>query len=118
MSNEPHEMTAAELSAAFAARDLSPVEVTEACLGRIEALDSQLNAFCHVDPQTSLAQAEQSEERWTAGEPLSPLDGAPVGIKDLLWTKGWATRSGSLTVDPKGPCEEHATNVARLREAG
>ncbi len=118
MSKEPHEMTAAELSAAFASRDLSPVEVTEACLGRIEALNSQINAFCHVDPGTSLAQAEKSEERWTAGEPLSPLDGVPVGVKDLLWTKGWATLRGSLTVDPKGPWEEDAPTVARLREAG
>jgi aspartyl-tRNA(Asn)/glutamyl-tRNA(Gln) amidotransferase subunit A len=118
MSKEPHEMTAAELSAAFGARDLSPVEVTEACLGRIEALDSRINAFCHVDPDTSLAQAEKSEERWLAGEPLSPLDGVPVGIKDLLWTKGWATRRGSLTVDPKGPWNEDAPTVARLREAG
>lgn len=111
-------MTAAELSAAYAARDLSPVEVAETCLGRIEALDSKINAFCHLDPAESLAQAERSEARWLAGDPLSPLDGVPVGVKDLLLTKGWATRRGSLTVDPKGPWEEDAPTVARLREAG
>lgn len=118
MSKEPHEMTAAELSAAYRSRDLSPVEVTEACLGRIEALDSQINSFCHLDPSESLAQAERSQTRWMEGDPLSPLDGVPVGVKDLLLTKGWATRRGSLTVDPKGPWEEDAPTVARLREAG
>ena len=54
---------------------------------------------------------------WRA-TPLSPLDGVPVGIKDLLLTKGWPTRRGSLTVDPKGPWTEDAPAVARLREAG
>ncbi len=111
-------MTTAELSAAFAAKDLSPVEVAETCLGRIEALDAEINCFCLVDAAVSLAQAEKSEERWLAGEPLSPLDGVPVAVKDLLLTKGWPTRRGSLTVDPKGPWTEDAPSVARLREAG
>jgi aspartyl-tRNA(Asn)/glutamyl-tRNA(Gln) amidotransferase subunit A len=111
-------MTAAELSAAYETKELSPVEVAEALLGRIEALDSEINSFCLIDALTTLQMAEASEERWMAGEPLSPLDGVPVGIKDLLVTKGWATRRGSLTVDPKGPWEEDAPTVARLREAG
>ena len=62
--------------------------------------------------------AEASEKRWLEGEPLSPLDGVPVAVKDLLLTKGWPTRRGSLTVDPKGPWTEDAPTVARLREAG
>ncbi len=66
----------------------------------------------------TLTQAEASEERWLRGEPLSPLDGVPVGVKDLLLTKGWATRRGSLTVDPKGPWNDDAPSVARLKEAG
>ena len=53
-----------------------------------------------------------------SGEPLSPLDGVPVAVKDLLVTKGWPTRRGSLTVDPKGPWDDDAPTVARLREAG
>jgi len=116
--SEPHEMTAAELSAAYATKELSPVEVTEALLGRIEALDAQVNAFCLIDAPTTLKQAEDSEARWMAGDPLSPLDGVPVAVKDLLLTKGWATRRGSLTVDPNGPWTEDAPTVARLREAG
>jgi aspartyl-tRNA(Asn)/glutamyl-tRNA(Gln) amidotransferase subunit A len=116
--SEPHEMTAAELSAAYSTKELSPVEVGEALLGRIEALDAQVNAFCLIDAPTTLKQAETSEQRWLAGEPLSPLDGVPVAVKDLLLTKGWATRRGSLTVDPNGPWTEDAPTVARLREAG
>jgi aspartyl-tRNA(Asn)/glutamyl-tRNA(Gln) amidotransferase subunit A len=111
-------MGAAELSSAFASKDLSPVEVTEACLARIEALDSQINCFCHLESEESLAQAEASEGRWMSGEPLSPLDGVPVAVKDLLLTKGWPTRRGSMTVDPSGPWNEDAPSVARLREAG
>jgi aspartyl-tRNA(Asn)/glutamyl-tRNA(Gln) amidotransferase subunit A len=118
MPSEPHEMTAAELSAAYASKALSPVEVAETLLGRIEALDSEINSFCLIDASTTLKMAEASEERWMAGEPLSPVDGVPVAIKDLLVTKDWATRRGSLTVDPKGPWTEDAPSVARLREAG
>ncbi|HEY2069456.1 MAG TPA: amidase [Rhizomicrobium sp.] len=116
--SEPHEMTAHELSRAFHDGDLSPVEVAEGCLARIEALDAEVNAFCLVDADASLAQAEASEKRWAEGNPLSPLDGVPVAVKDLLLTKGWPTRRGSLTVDPKGPWTEDAPTVARLREAG
>src|SRR5215472_10364521 len=118
MPGEPHEMSAAELSAAYAMKDVSPVEATEACLTRIEGLDAEINSFCHLDPEVSRAQAEQAEARWLAGEPLSPLDGVPVAIKDILLTKGWPTRRGSKTVDPAGPWSEDAPNVARLREAG
>jgi aspartyl-tRNA(Asn)/glutamyl-tRNA(Gln) amidotransferase subunit A len=118
MSKEPHELTASEMSALFASRDLSPVEVTEACLDRIEALDAEVNAFCYVDAETSKAQAEMSEARWLAGEPLSPLDGVPVAVKDLLVTKGWPTRRGSLTVDPNAYIDTDAPTVARLKEAG
>lgn len=115
---EPHELTAAELSTAFASRELSPVEVTEACLARIEALDAEINAFCLIDAEVSRRQAEESEHRWLEGNPKSPLDGVPVAIKDLLLTKGWPTRRGSLTVDAKAPWADDAPSVARLREAG
>ena len=115
---EIHEMSACQLSAAYARHALSPVEVTQACLTRIAAFDARINAFCHLDEAASLVQAEASQERWMAGAPLSALDGVPVAIKDLLLTKGWPTRRGSLTVEAKGPWLEDAPSVARLREAG
>jgi aspartyl-tRNA(Asn)/glutamyl-tRNA(Gln) amidotransferase subunit A len=118
MPKDPHELTASELSALFASRELSPVEVAETCLGRIEALDAQINAFCHIDASATLKMAEASEARWLEGEPLSPLDGVPVAVKDLLVTKGWPTRRGSLTVDPNAYIDTDAPTVARLREAG
>jgi len=118
MSKEPFEMTASELSSLYASRDLSPVEVADACLTRIEGLDAEINSFCHIDAAASIAQAEASEARWLAGEPLSPLDGVPVAVKDLLVTKGWPTRRGSHTVDPNAYIDTDAPTVARLREAG
>ena len=118
MSKEPHELAAAELSVAFTNRDLSPVEVTEACLARIERSGAEINAFCLVDPETSCKQAEASEQRWMEGNPLSPMDGVPVAIKDLLLTKDWPTQRGSLTINPDSPWTDDAPSVARLREAG
>jgi aspartyl-tRNA(Asn)/glutamyl-tRNA(Gln) amidotransferase subunit A len=118
MSADVHELGAAELSDAFRSRKLSPVEVVESCLARIAALDADINAFSHFDADYARGAAEQSERRWMEGAPLSPLDGVPVAIKDLLLTRGWPTRRGSLTIDAKGPWPDDAPAVARLREAG
>src|SRR5271155_955673 len=118
MASELYQMTAAELAEAYSSGEASPVDTTEACLGRIDALDAGINSFCLVAHEASMAEAEASEARWREGAPLSALDGVPVAIKDLLLTKGWATRRGSLTIDPTGPWTEDAPAVARLREAG
>jgi aspartyl-tRNA(Asn)/glutamyl-tRNA(Gln) amidotransferase subunit A len=111
-------MTAAELSAAYAAKRLSPVEAAETLLRRIEALDPKINAFCLIDRETAGAQARAAEARWRKGAPLSSLDGVPMAVKDILLTKGWPTLRGSRTVDPKGPWNEDAPTVARLKEGG
>ncbi|MBI1239623.1 MAG: amidase [Alphaproteobacteria bacterium] len=113
-----HWFTAADLRRAYESKALSPVEVTEYLLGRIDARDAALNAFCHMDAERTLDMARESEERWMIGVPLSPLDGVPVAIKDLLFTKDWPTLRGSLTVDKAGPWDMDAPSVARLREAG
>jgi aspartyl-tRNA(Asn)/glutamyl-tRNA(Gln) amidotransferase subunit A len=118
MSKEIHQMSAADLSSAFSAKKLSPLEVSEALLRRIEKLDPKINSFCVIDRETTLAQARESEARWGKKAPLSPLDGVPVAVKDLLLTKGWPTLRGSKTVDPKGPWNEDAPTVARLKEDG
>jgi aspartyl-tRNA(Asn)/glutamyl-tRNA(Gln) amidotransferase subunit A len=111
-------MTAAELSAAYAAKKLSPIDAAEAFLHRIEALDPKINAFCLVDRKAAGAQARAAEARRQKSAPLSPLDGVPVAVKDILLTKGWPTLRGSRTVNPKGPWNEDAPTVARLREGG
>jgi aspartyl-tRNA(Asn)/glutamyl-tRNA(Gln) amidotransferase subunit A len=109
--------SAVQLLEKYVRRELSPVEVTKAVLARIEKLNPKLNAFCFVS-QTALDDARASESRWTAGQPKGLLDGVPVSIKDLLLTKGWPTLRGSKTVDPKGPWNDDAPAVARLREHG
>ena len=118
MPDQIHRMNATDLAAAYAARRLSPVEVTRVYLDRIAARDGEIHAFCLIDADTSLTQARASEARWRKGEPLSPLDGVPVAIKDLLLTKDWPTRRGSHTIDPASTLGADAPSVARLREGG
>ncbi|MFQ5783809.1 MAG: amidase [Alphaproteobacteria bacterium] len=109
---------AVDLVAAYRAGRLSPVEAVRAALDRIDAHDGRLNAFCLVDREGALAAARQSEARWAAGEPLGRLDGVPVGVKDLLLTKGWPTLRGSRTIAADQPWETDAPAAARLREHG
>jgi aspartyl-tRNA(Asn)/glutamyl-tRNA(Gln) amidotransferase subunit A len=111
-------LSATELIAAYRAKDLSPVEATEKTLATIEQRDGELNAFCLVDEESALADARASESRWARGEPAGPLDGVPVGVKDLLVTKGWPTLRGSTAIDPAGPWEDDAPVVASLRRSG
>ena len=110
--------TAFELATSYRSGELSPVEVAGALLERIDALDGELNAFCYVDHDETLAQAHASERRFGSGEPLGPLDGIPVAIKDVFLTKGWPTLKGSRVVDPAQRWQDDAPAVARLREAG
>jgi len=111
-------LSASELVAAYRAGERSPVEEAEAALARIEERDGELNAFCLVDADAALADARASEARWARGEPAGPLDGVPVGVKDLLVTQGWPTLRGSTAIDPAGPWEDDAPVVASLRRSG
>ncbi len=111
-------LSAADLAARFADKSLSPVEVTEATLARIDKLNPDLNFFRMVAPDDALAMARASEARWAKGAPLSPIDGVTVSIKDQLYTKGWSTLQGSLSTDPDGPWDMDAPAVAHLRAAG
>ena len=110
--------SAVDLIAAFRARSLSPVEVTQATLARIDRLNPSINAFCHVAHESALADARASEARWAKGAPLSPIDGVPAGIKDLILTRGIPTLRGSKTVDRSQSWADDAPATARLREAG
>jgi aspartyl-tRNA(Asn)/glutamyl-tRNA(Gln) amidotransferase subunit A len=111
-------LPATELVARYRARALSPVEVARAVLDRIGALNPKLNAFCLVDEDGATAAARAAEARWQKGAPAGPLDGVPVSIKDLIFTRGWPTLRGSKTIDPAGPWEDDAPVTARLRESG
>ena len=111
-------LSATHLIDGFGKKTLSPVEVTQAILRRIERLEPRLNAFVLRDPEGALKSARASEARWHKGEPLGLLDGVPVTIKDLFLTRGWPTLRGSTLVNPDQPWEEDAPPVARLRETG
>jgi aspartyl-tRNA(Asn)/glutamyl-tRNA(Gln) amidotransferase subunit A len=118
MAADPCSLSAAGLLAAYKKKTLSPVEATKAIYDRIEKLNPVLNAFCVLDRKKAIEQAKQSESRWRRNAPAGQLDGVPVSIKDLIVTRGWPTLRGSKTVDPKGPWNDDAPCVARLREHG
>ncbi|MEM7567831.1 MAG: amidase family protein, partial [Pseudomonadota bacterium] len=111
-------MSATQMAERFRAGSLDPVTVLESVLSRLEETDPVLNAFCHVDRKGAHAMAWGSAERHARGEPLGPLDGVPVSVKDMILTKGMPTRKGSLTTSPDGPWDEDAPSVARLRAGG
>jgi aspartyl-tRNA(Asn)/glutamyl-tRNA(Gln) amidotransferase subunit A len=109
-------LSATELLGLYRRRELSPVEATRAVLERIDAANAAVNAYCLVRGDEALAAARRSEQRWQAGQPAGRLDGIPVSVKDLLLTRDWPTRRGSLTIDEAGPWDADAPAVARLRE--
>ena len=111
-------LSAHELLGAYRAREVSPVDVLEACLARIEARDPVLNAFCLLDPEQARGEARASEQRWRAGAPAGKLDGVPVAIKDVFLTAGWPTVRGSRAIDADGPWDADAPVVAALRRNG
>ena len=115
---DPAILSAATLLRLYRRRELSPVEVTRACLARIARWNDRVHAFCHVDEVGALAAAEASEQRWLRGEPLGLLDGVPATIKDLVLTRGWTARRGSHATEGHPPAAADAPATARLREEG
>jgi aspartyl-tRNA(Asn)/glutamyl-tRNA(Gln) amidotransferase subunit A len=110
-------LSTAELTELYAAGKLSPVEAAEVLLARLDALQPKINAFCVVDRIGALEAARASEARWRAGQPLSPVDGVPATIKDLMLMRGHPTRRGSHLIEDM-PDSEDSPAVARLKEAG
>jgi Asp-tRNA(Asn)/Glu-tRNA(Gln) amidotransferase A subunit family amidase len=115
--NELCYLPAVELARRIADRALSPVEVVEAALARIEATQPVLNAFCFVYPEEALAAARAAERAVVAGEPLGPLHGVPIAIKDFTPTKGKTTTRGSCAFEHWVP-DFDPLIVRRLRAAG
>src|SRR3954454_22300595 len=110
-------LTAAETAAKIASGELTAVEVTEAHLSRIEAVDEKVHAFLHVDREGALAQARAVDDKRARGEELGPLAGVPLALKDVFTTKGIPTTVGSKILEGWVPPYD-ATVTRKLRDAG
>jgi aspartyl-tRNA(Asn)/glutamyl-tRNA(Gln) amidotransferase subunit A len=108
--------TAAELSDAMAAGDVSAVEVAQAHLDRIAATDERTGAWLALTAEQALADARSVDDRRAAGEALGPLAGIPVAVKDVMCTAGTTTTAGSRILETFVPPYD-ATVVARVRQA-
>jgi len=112
-----HDLSAVDMIAGFRARQFSPGEVLDDLLAHVALWEPHIKALYAFDPDGARAAAKASTERWQQGEPIGPLDGVPVTIKDNIATKGVAVPLGTATTKLV-PAEADAPPVARLREAG
>ena len=117
MSDDIHFLTIAEAGARIARKELSPVELVEAYLRRIEAVGAQLNAFITLTADLALDQARQAEAEIASGNYRGPLHGIPFGLKDIYETKGILTSGHSRVMENHIP-QQDATTTARLYDAG
>jgi aspartyl-tRNA(Asn)/glutamyl-tRNA(Gln) amidotransferase subunit A len=118
MKDEVCFLSAEELALRYRRRELSPREVTQAVLDRIESVNPRINALHFVDSDGAMAAAAAAEERWRRNEPLGELDGIPVTLKDSIPVAGmpmpWTARRGAGRFGSEGD----APSARRLREAG
>ncbi|MFY9891216.1 MAG: Asp-tRNA(Asn)/Glu-tRNA(Gln) amidotransferase subunit GatA [Streptosporangiaceae bacterium] len=117
MTAELTQLTAAEIAAAVAAGEVSAVEVTQAHLNRIVEVDADVHAFLHVAGIGAIAAAEDVDRKRAAGEPLGPLAGVPLALKDVMATADMPTTCGSKILQGWRPPYD-ATVTRRLRDAG
>jgi len=117
MTNELHFRTIAELAALIAARKLSPVELTQALLARIESLNPRLNAYLMITADKAIEQARQAESEIASGTYRGPLHGVPFGLKDIYATAGIRTTGHSKVCIDTVPNAD-ATTVEKLYAAG
>jgi amidase len=109
--------SAADLRRLIRARELSPVELVEGLLRRIEQVNPVVNAFCTVAAEQALAAAREAEAAVMRGDDLGPLHGVPVAFKDMVLTAGIRTTFGSRLFADNVPTED-ALEVSRLKQAG
>ncbi len=111
------ELTITELAPKIRAKEVSPVEVTEAALARADRLQPKLNSFITLLHDQAMNAAKEQEAALARGEYLGPLQGIPIGIKDNLATAGIRTTDGSPVLADNIP-DEDAYVVSRLKAAG
>ena len=116
-SDEMTWMPGVKLAGLISGKQLSPVEVTRHFLSRIEALDPLIHAYITVDAEGAMAEARKQEQMVMRGDPLGPMHGLPISIKDLVMTRGLKTTYGSRIYEDFVP-EWDEIQVERLRAAG
>jgi Asp-tRNA(Asn)/Glu-tRNA(Gln) amidotransferase A subunit family amidase len=114
LANEPG---AGRIAADIAAGRVTAAEITDACLARIAADEARVQAWAHLDPEHARTQSRALDERKRAGQPLGPLHGLPIGVKDIVDTADFPTENGSVLCAGRRPLRDAAI-VARLRVAG
>jgi aspartyl-tRNA(Asn)/glutamyl-tRNA(Gln) amidotransferase subunit A len=117
MKNDIHYLSIRELSKRIQEQKISPVEVVDICLNRIEALDPELNAFITVRKKEAREQAKEAEAEIQAGKWRGPLHGIPVGVKDFYDTQGIKTTAAFGNFKDRLP-KKDAESVVLLKQAG
>ena len=116
-TSAPYLLSAAELSRAYADRELSPVDVAQSVIDRVTEREPELNALYRFDPEQVRDDARASERRWQHGQQRSELDGVPVTVKENIARAGVPMPSGTALSAPRVPAE-NAPVTNRILEAG
>ncbi|WP_235871953.1 amidase [Pelagimonas phthalicica] len=106
-----------EVLAGFKAKTLTPSDYLDACLDQISLINPRINALTTINSSRAVTAAREATKRWQAGSPIGPLDGVPIGVKDLQNTRDLLTTHGSPRLRAYLP-DDDLPLVARLRRAG
>src|SRR5881397_3333979 len=112
-----HSLSASEAARLIRDGVISSEQLIEACLARVREVDEQVQAWTFLDPDYALAQARAADQFRLSGQPIGPLHGVPVGIKDIFDTADMPTENGSVIYAGRTPSRD-ATVVSMLRAAG
>ncbi len=115
--SQPHELTATEAARRIRDRTLSPVDLVESLLSRIDSLEPRLNAWVYLDREAVISEAEQKRADLDSGAGKGPLHGVPIGLKDIYYTAGIPTTACSKVYADFVPTYD-ATTVTLLKGAG
>src|SRR6266576_5799027 len=115
--NNLHVLSASEAARLIREGVISSEQLIEACLARVREVDEQVQAWTFLDPDYALAQARAADQFRLSGQPIGPLHGVPIGVKDIFDTADMPTENGSVLCAGRTPSRD-ATAVSMLRAAG